>query len=581
MADVVLEPLPPAEAIAYFRSKGLIESFSFEDVSAEEHAVAFTVAKAMRRDVLQDLREGVDRAIAEGTTFDQFKKDLRPLLEEKGWWGRKAMTDPLTGREREVQLGSSRRLRTIYNTNLRTAYAAGRWERIEATKAVLPFLRYTAVGGKEGDGRTRPQHRAWHGTCLPVDDPFWDTHYPPCDYGCRCTAEQVNQRTMDRRGWSVTEDPPKFPKVAHVNRRSGEVSLVEEGIQPGFDFNPGKARLNGLTPSPSGAPPQLVEVARGGSPAITPRPADLPGPALTLDAARTDFYGQFNLPVGGSRIYQDQGGEPFAVSPKLFPTPKAMPAAVRAVRARGLVLAGQAIRDPDEIRWVWGGQEKPALLRRYIRRADTDEGVIDVVVDASVGGGAPSWSWKTTLDGAFDLEGYRGGVLAWRRLPGDLMDALHGYTGEGHRAMNDWLRYGEGDEAAVRAQIAGLDELLRRRRLTTRREIYRGASLVQVQKLAGQALRPGDELIDPGFMSTATREAVAQRFQADHPDGIMLRIIALPGTPALDISQTSVQGTSEFEILFARGARLKVVSFDRRSRTLTLETIVDPPPGRR
>ncbi len=581
MAEPQLTALPPEEAIAYFRTKGLVESFSWEDVSAEEHAVAFTVAKAMRRDVLQDLREGVDRAIAEGVTFEQFKKDLRPLLEEKGWWGRKAMTDPLTGREREVQLGSGRRLRTIFDTNLRTAYAAGRWERIEATKAALPYLRYVAVGGKEGDGRTRLQHRAWHGTCLPVDDPWWETHYGPCDYGCRCTAEQVNQRTLDRRGWAVTPKPTEFPKVAHINRRSGEVTLVEQGIHPAFGFNPGKARLAGLTPSPSGAPPPLAKLAQGGSPPIPPRPADLPGPALTLDDARTDFYGQFNLPAGGSRIYTDQGGEPFAVSPKLFPTPKGMPAAAQAKRARGLVLAGQAIRDPDEIRWVWGGAEKPLLTRRYIRRAETDEGVLDVVVDTSVGGSAPSWSWKTTLDRGFDLDDYRGGVLAWRRLPEDLMDALHGYTGEGHLAMNHWLREGIGDEAAVKDQIAQLDELLRGRRLTGRREIYRGASLATVQKLAGQALRPGDVLLDPGFMSTATRQVVAKRFQDDHADGIMLRILALPGTPALDISQTSVQGTSEFEILFARGARLKVVSFDRRTRVLTLETIVDPTPGRR
>ena len=43
-----LKPLPPKEAIAYFRKKGLKKSFAWQDVWQEEHAKAFTVAKAMR-----------------------------------------------------------------------------------------------------------------------------------------------------------------------------------------------------------------------------------------------------------------------------------------------------------------------------------------------------------------------------------------------------------------------------------------------------------------------------------------------------------------------------------------------------
>ena len=46
--------------------------------SASEHARVFTVAKAMARDVLEDIRAAVDDAIANGTTLDTFKKTLRP-----------------------------------------------------------------------------------------------------------------------------------------------------------------------------------------------------------------------------------------------------------------------------------------------------------------------------------------------------------------------------------------------------------------------------------------------------------------------------------------------------------------------
>ena len=96
--------------------------------------MAFTVAKMLHLDLLADVRAEVDRALAEGLTFHDFQKRLAPVLQEKGWWGVKELTDPLTGETKQVQLGSPRRLRVIYDTNLRTARAAGQWARIQRTQ---------------------------------------------------------------------------------------------------------------------------------------------------------------------------------------------------------------------------------------------------------------------------------------------------------------------------------------------------------------------------------------------------------------------------------------------------------------
>ena len=73
--------LPPAEAIAFFRKKGLAASFAWQDVWQAEHARAFTVAKAMTRGVLESIREELDTALAEGLTLEQFRIALRPRLE--------------------------------------------------------------------------------------------------------------------------------------------------------------------------------------------------------------------------------------------------------------------------------------------------------------------------------------------------------------------------------------------------------------------------------------------------------------------------------------------------------------------
>ena len=74
-----------------------------------------------KRQLLADVHQRLVEAISKGVTREQFIKDLRPVLEKAGWWGRKVQTDPVTGVASEVQLGSPRRLRTIYDRRLQRA----------------------------------------------------------------------------------------------------------------------------------------------------------------------------------------------------------------------------------------------------------------------------------------------------------------------------------------------------------------------------------------------------------------------------------------------------------------------------
>jgi SPP1 gp7 family putative phage head morphogenesis protein len=229
--------LPPAEAVAFYRRKGLELSFDWRDLHGEEHAKAFTVAKVMQADILRDLHEAVDRAISEGVPLEKWRKELEPVLREKGWWGRKAMEDPLTGEVREVQLGSPRRLRTIYDTNLRTSHAAGRWQQIQRTKARRPFLRYV----HQDNANPRQHHKALHGLVLPVESPFWATHYPPNDFGCHCTVQQLSDRDLTRYGYKVAERAPTPQLERWENPRTGAVRMVPRGVRPGFDQHHGHA----------------------------------------------------------------------------------------------------------------------------------------------------------------------------------------------------------------------------------------------------------------------------------------------------------------------------------------------------
>ncbi len=258
--------VPPAEAVEHFRARGFHTGFDWRDTDAEQHLVSFTAAKAAKLDILQDLRTAADKAIADGTTFETFAKELQPTLVRKGWWGRQPMTDPLTGKTRIVQLGSAHRLRIIFDTNIRMAYARGRWERIERLREAMPWLRYVAVQ----DARTRPDHLAWHGTILPVDHPFWKTHYPPNGWKCRCIVQQLGDDDLERYGYKVSSGPPPLSGRTRPwkNRRTGRIHQVPLGIDPGFQHNVGRARpgrdsANRLIEKIDDAPPDLARAAIG------------------------------------------------------------------------------------------------------------------------------------------------------------------------------------------------------------------------------------------------------------------------------------------------------------------------------
>lgn len=228
--------------MAYLEGKGFKPAFHWQDVWAEEHAHAFTVAKAIDMDVLSALRSEVERAVRDGIPFKEFAATLEPRLQELGWWGKKRQVDPATGEEKIVQLGSPRRLKTIYWANTRSAYAAGQWERAQRTKMALPYFVYE-LGPSENH---RPDHQAWANrpTILPVDHEFWDTHFCPNGWGCKCRLRQISR--FEAEGLGGATSAPEIVWKDFTNKRSGEVTRVPQGVDPGWHTNPGKTRAKTL-----------------------------------------------------------------------------------------------------------------------------------------------------------------------------------------------------------------------------------------------------------------------------------------------------------------------------------------------
>lgn len=240
--------LPPEKAIEYFQSKGYAITWSWKDLWQEAQAKSFTVAKVLNTDILSDIRGALDDALNNGTTLRDFEKKLTPILQTKGWWGKTEYTDTTTGEVSQAQLGSPRRLKTIYQTNLQTAYMAGRYKSMMESTDSHPYWMYVAVL----DGRTRPMHRAMNGRVFRYDDELWGAMYPPNGFNCRCRVRPLTAAAVEREGATVESSADRL--IDHeIRMKDGTTAQVKAlrikvdgqdklfAPDAGWSYNPGRA----------------------------------------------------------------------------------------------------------------------------------------------------------------------------------------------------------------------------------------------------------------------------------------------------------------------------------------------------
>jgi SPP1 gp7 family putative phage head morphogenesis protein len=217
--------LEPEKAVAYLKSKGYAITWNWQEMLDQAHDQAFTVAKAMRLDLLSDIRGALETALQDGQTLKQFIAALQPTLESQGWWGQQVIVDS-QGVGELVQLGSPRRLKTIYQTNLQSAYMAGRKASMEESADTHPFWRYVAIL----DGKTRPSHRALSGQVYRHDDPVWSAIYPPNGFNCRCRVTALSQSAVTRKGLTIANSAGQMTTTTvetGADKRTGEIRTAQ------------------------------------------------------------------------------------------------------------------------------------------------------------------------------------------------------------------------------------------------------------------------------------------------------------------------------------------------------------------
>lgn len=409
MADAAYGSLPFAEQIAFFKRKLNVPTESWTDIYRSEHDWAFVVAGANRDALVADFRAAVERAIEGGISLEKFRKDFDAIVAQHGW---------------DYNGGRDWRSRVIYETNLNASYAAGRYEQLQAA----PFWQYV-----HADWVTHPrrQHQAWNGLVLARDDPFWHTHFPPNGWGCQCSVRGLWARDLKRLG---KDAPDSAPEVQWLEREIGKNSAngprtvrVPEGIDPGFEYAPGRARLQSAVPPER--PEPLMPGSAGGhglpnrrplKPLPPPRPMP-PEQLLPAGLAPEEYVRAFLAPLGGgldrSTIVPDVIGERLVVGKELFQTAKGEWKVLKLGRERFLPLLAQALLQPDEIwarmEWMYA-LNKAVVRRRYVARFSVEGQEIPALVVFEHGEGG--WSGITAFQGAAQTaDDWRVGVRLYAR----------------------------------------------------------------------------------------------------------------------------------------------------------------------
>ena len=213
--------------IDYLLQKLALPTLRWDDITGAAHDRAFVVAGASKADLVADLQQAMVRAASEGKGLQAFRKDFKAIVAKHGWTGWTGEGTPG---------GEAWRTRIIYQTNMATSYAAGRYQQMTQPEVLKlhPYWRYIH---SDGVLHPRPQHLAWHGLTLLASHPFWETHFPPCGWGCQCRVTSVTRTEGESSANAGLGDPPAG--WDQIDPKTGE----QIGIDKSFGYAPGANTL--------------------------------------------------------------------------------------------------------------------------------------------------------------------------------------------------------------------------------------------------------------------------------------------------------------------------------------------------
>lgn len=422
-ADITFTRKEFADQIEFLRQKRGKPTRAWTDAMQGDHDRAFVVAGVTDMAMLEEFHE----AVIEGArTYDikGFAAEFDRLVEKYGW---------------EYNGGRNWRIRTIFETNIRTSYMAGRLRQMRDPEVVRirPYWQYV-----HADTRVplnpRPQHVGFDGLVLMWDDPWWDVYFPPNDWLCSCGVRSLSRGDLRRLGKSGPDKAPEIIRRPYTHKATGETVQLPDGVGYGWDYMPDDKWERGLVPS------ALIDeggglLDAGRHAVLIDKPAPLaellatakPFTAAPLARGLSDddyvraFLEPFGADIGRAVLWQDPTGMKIPISDAFFRDRSGLWKVAKRGREIFTPLMAEALLDPDEIWLGVAAKQDPVrkdmteliIDRRYVR-FDPSIG-FNVVMEIGRQWWEPVTAYNPTDKAGRTnlglLDRRRGGKLLWKR----------------------------------------------------------------------------------------------------------------------------------------------------------------------
>lgn len=199
--------VPFEEAAALIEGKGVMSRRIFDDLLPELQASAFIITKVDDLDLVQSIRGRV-ADLPLGGDWDEIKREITNDLS------------PWLDTEEDTE-AAERRAELLLRSHGFAAYSAANWKSLEANTDIFPYRKYQTAQ----DERVRGAHAALDGLILPAESPFWASHTPPWEFGCRCDVVGISESELEE---ILASDKAKARSERQVfERGSSELEMLE------------------------------------------------------------------------------------------------------------------------------------------------------------------------------------------------------------------------------------------------------------------------------------------------------------------------------------------------------------------
>lgn len=219
--EILMQALDPEAAIAFWAWKAAMPYDAVKKMDEGARERAFYVTGLSQVDMVQTVQGALDQSLKNGTGLRDFKKQCADVIESQGW--------------------HDTRVETIFRNNMQTAYAAGRYAKMQEVKETRPYWQYYTVE----DTRVRPGHAILHKKVYPADHEFWRENYPPNGHRCRCGVRTLSKKQALREGLTIESDMPESGYYTDKQSKM-EFYVAKPGADNGWQGNPGKSWTDGL-----------------------------------------------------------------------------------------------------------------------------------------------------------------------------------------------------------------------------------------------------------------------------------------------------------------------------------------------